>query len=52
PTLTEADVTATAAFALGAQGVGWAAAREGCEVFAVDGERRVRRSAGLPVLGG
>ncbi|MFE4667120.1 FAD:protein FMN transferase, partial [Streptomyces sp. NPDC056734] len=37
PTLTEADVTATAAFALGAQGVGWAAAREGCEVFAVDG---------------
>ncbi|MFE2042906.1 FAD:protein FMN transferase [Streptomyces sp. NPDC059477] len=52
PTLTEADVTATAAFALGAQGVGWAAAREGCEVFAVDGARRVRRSAGLPVLQG
>ncbi|MEV7286181.1 FAD:protein FMN transferase [Streptomyces sp. NPDC093252] len=49
PTLTEADVTATAAFALGADGIAWAAGRAGCEVFAVDGERRVRRSAGLPV---
>lgn len=48
PTLTEADATATAAFALGAEGVEWAASREGCEVFAVDAERRVRRTAGLP----
>ncbi|MER7052776.1 FAD:protein FMN transferase [Streptomyces sp. NPDC000351] len=49
PTLTEADTVATAAFAMGAEGVAWAAAREGCEVFAVDAERRVRRTAGLPV---
>ncbi|MFJ5261931.1 FAD:protein FMN transferase [Streptomyces sp. NPDC088387] len=49
PTLTEADATATAAFALGADGIAWAAARAGCEVFAVDGERRVRSTEGLPV---
>lgn len=49
PTLTEADAVATAAFAMGAEGVAWAAAREGCEVFAVDAERRVLRTAGLPV---
>lgn len=47
--LTEADATATAAFAMGAEGIEWAAAREGCEVFAVDAERRVFRTAGLPV---
>ncbi|WP_234352772.1 FAD:protein FMN transferase [Streptomyces sp. NRRL B-1140] len=52
PTLTEADAVATAAFALGGEGVGWAAARENCEVFAVDAERRVLRSAGFPVVGG
>jgi thiamine biosynthesis lipoprotein len=51
PSLTEADATATAAFAMGAEGVEWAAAREGCEVFAVDAERRVLRTAGLPVAG-
>ncbi|MFF4349493.1 FAD:protein FMN transferase [Streptomyces sp. NPDC001530] len=51
PSLTEADATATAAFALGAEGVEWAAAREGCEVFAVDAERRVLRTAGFPVAG-
>lgn len=51
PSLTEADATATAAFAMGAQGVEWAASREGCEVFAVDAERRVLRTAGLPVAG-
>ncbi|MEU1403696.1 FAD:protein FMN transferase [Streptomyces sp. NPDC005728] len=51
PTLTEADATATAAFALGAEGVAWAAARPGCEVFAVDAGRRVVRSAGVPVAG-
>ncbi|MFD4548204.1 FAD:protein FMN transferase [Streptomyces sp. NPDC058466] len=49
PSLTEADATATAAFALGAEGVDWAAAREGCEVFAVDAEREVLRTAGFPV---
>ncbi|MCZ9338846.1 FAD:protein FMN transferase, partial [Streptomyces sp. TRM76130] len=49
PTLTEADPVATAAFALGREGVGWAAARAGCEVFAVDADRRVLRSPGLPV---
>ncbi|MER5379349.1 FAD:protein FMN transferase [Streptomyces sp. NPDC002688] len=49
PSLTEADATATAAFALGTEGVEWAAAREGCEVFAVDAEHRVFRTTGLPV---
>lgn len=49
PTLTEADAVATAAFAMGAEGVEWAAAREGCEVFAVDAARRVFRTPGLPV---
>ncbi|QFZ16399.1 FAD:protein FMN transferase [Saccharothrix syringae] len=49
PTLTEADATATAAFALGVEGIGWAAARPGCEVFAVDAEGRVHRTPGLPL---
>ena len=49
PTLTEADATATAAFAMGAEGIDWAAAREGCEVFAVDADRQVFRTPGLPV---
>ncbi|GAA2761034.1 FAD:protein FMN transferase [Streptomyces paradoxus] len=52
PTLTEADTVATAAFALGVEGVAWAAAREHCEVFAVDAGRRVLRSAGFPVAEG
>ncbi|MET8452535.1 FAD:protein FMN transferase [Streptomyces sp. NPDC005209] len=47
--LTEADATATAAFALGAEGVAWAAGRAGCEVFAVDAGRRVLRTAGVPL---
>ncbi|MEV0905232.1 FAD:protein FMN transferase [Streptomyces hokutonensis] len=47
--LTEADATATAAFAMGPEGVDWAAARPGCEIFAVDTERRVRRTPGFPV---
>ncbi|MEV5438870.1 FAD:protein FMN transferase [Streptomyces sp. NPDC052682] len=47
--LTVADTTATAAFAMDVAGVGWAASREGCEVFAVDAERRVLRTAGFPV---
>lgn len=49
PSLTEADSVATAAFAMGAEGVEWAASREGCEVFAVDDERRVFRTPGLPM---
>ncbi|MGW0291319.1 FAD:protein FMN transferase [Streptomyces tuirus] len=52
PTLTEADAVATAAFALGPEGVAWAAARENCEVFAVDADRRVLRSAGFPGVAG
>lgn len=51
PTLTEADAVATAAFALGAEGVGWAAGRRGCEVFAVDAGRRVLRTPGFPGTG-
>ncbi|WP_367320202.1 FAD:protein FMN transferase [Streptomyces sp. HUAS ZL42] len=49
PTLTEADAVATAAFAMGAEGVQWAAGRQGCEVFAVDADRQVRRTEGFPV---
>ncbi|WP_330285949.1 FAD:protein FMN transferase [Streptomyces sp. NBC_00576] len=49
PTLTEADATATAAFAMGTEGIDWAAARKGCEVFAVDADRQVFRTPGLPV---
>ncbi|MFJ3494471.1 FAD:protein FMN transferase [Streptomyces sp. NPDC086091] len=52
PTLTEADAVATAAFAMGAAGVEWAAGVAGCEVFAVDAGLRVRRSAGFPGGGG
>ncbi|MER5530164.1 FAD:protein FMN transferase [Streptomyces sp. NPDC002677] len=49
PTLTEADSVATAAFAMGAEGAAWAAGRPGCEVFVVDTEHAVLRTAGLPV---
>lgn len=51
PTLTEADAVATAAFALGREGIAWAAARPGCEVFAVTADRRVRRTPGFPTAG-
>ncbi|MCI3271650.1 FAD:protein FMN transferase [Streptomyces cylindrosporus] len=51
PTLTEADSVATAAFAMGAEGVEWAASLDGCEVFAVDAERRVLRTEGFPTAG-
>jgi thiamine biosynthesis lipoprotein len=47
--LTTADAAATAAYAMGVEGIAWAAAQPGCEVFAVDSERRVFRSPGLPV---
>ncbi|MEV6941700.1 FAD:protein FMN transferase [Streptomyces sp. NPDC051172] len=50
-TLTEADSVATAAFALGVQGIGWAAALPGCEVFAVDAGGQVLRTEGFPVAG-
>jgi thiamine biosynthesis lipoprotein len=42
-----ADTTSVAAFAMGSAGVQWAAAEPGCEVFAVDADRRVFRSTGL-----
>ncbi len=45
--LTTADATATAGFAMGPDGIDWAAAQPGCLVFAVDAGRRVHRSAGL-----
>lgn len=45
--LTTADAVSTAAFALGREGIAWAAARPGCLVHAVDAERRVHRSAEL-----
>ncbi|MCT9081753.1 FAD:protein FMN transferase [Streptomyces fulvoviolaceus] len=48
PTLTEADSVATAAFAMGTEGIDWAASLPGCEVFAVDAERRVLRTPGFP----
>ncbi|MEO6084314.1 MAG: FAD:protein FMN transferase [Umezawaea sp.] len=48
--LTTADAAATAGFAMGVDGIAWAAAQPGCEVFAVDSERRVFRSPGLPVV--
>jgi thiamine biosynthesis lipoprotein len=51
PTLTEADSVATAAFAMGPEGVDWAASLDGCEVFAVDAERRVLRTPGFPAAG-
>ena len=51
PTLTEADSVATAAFAMGTEGVDWAAGQPGCEVFAVDAGRRVLRTPGFPVAG-
>ncbi|ANS68726.1 thiamine biosynthesis lipoprotein precursor [Streptomyces lincolnensis] len=47
-TLTEADAVATAAFAMGAEGVDWAASLDGCEVFAVDADRQVLRTPGFP----
>ncbi|MET7730569.1 FAD:protein FMN transferase [Streptomyces sp. NPDC005402] len=49
-TLTEADSVATAAFAMGPEGVDWAASLVGCEVFAVDAERRVLRTPGFPAV--
>lgn len=44
--LTVADATSTAAFAMGREGIEWAASRPGCTVFAVDADRRVFSTAG------
>lgn len=48
--LTTADITATAAFALGRPGVEWAAGQPGCRVFAVTDDGQVYRSAELDGL--
>ncbi|MCU1686476.1 MAG: thiamine biosynthesis protein [Amycolatopsis sp.] len=48
--LTTADSTATAAFAMGRDGIAWAAAQPGCEVLIVDADRRVHRTPGLHTL--
>ncbi|MFE5814697.1 FAD:protein FMN transferase [Streptomyces sp. NPDC056479] len=48
--LTLADTVATAAFAMGREGVEWAASREGCEVFAVDAGQGVLRTEGFPAV--
>jgi len=45
--LTTADAVSTAAFAMGEEGIKWAAAQPGCLVFAVDAHRRVRKSGAL-----
>jgi thiamine biosynthesis lipoprotein len=50
PSLTLADTVATAAFAMGREGVEWAAGRAGCEVFAVVAGGEVLRTAGVPVV--
>ena len=47
PDLTTADAVSTAAFAMGEEGIGWAAAQPDCLVFAVDARRRVRKSEAL-----
>ena len=47
--LTAAAATATAAFAMGEAGIEWAAARDGCEVFAVDARQRVFRTPRFPI---
>ncbi|WNV81929.1 FAD:protein FMN transferase [Umezawaea sp. Da 62-37] len=49
PDLTTADTVATAAYAMGQEGISWAAAQPNCEVFAVDSAHRVFRSPGLPI---
>ncbi|GAB2983428.1 FAD:protein FMN transferase [Amycolatopsis acidiphila] len=48
--LTTADAVSTAAFALGRDGIAWAAAQPGCLVHAIDAGRRVHRSPALADL--
>ncbi|MFC9250958.1 FAD:protein FMN transferase [Amycolatopsis thailandensis] len=50
--LGRADALATAAFAMGTEGIGWAAEQPGCEVMIIDTQRRVHRSPGLQLLCG
>ncbi|GAA3575414.1 FAD:protein FMN transferase [Amycolatopsis ultiminotia] len=45
--LTHADALATATFALGTDGIAWAATQPGVEVLIIDEGRRVHRSPGL-----
>ncbi|MFF0145622.1 thiamine biosynthesis lipoprotein [Amycolatopsis sulphurea] len=45
--LTHADALATATFALGTDGIAWAAEQPGIEVLIIDENRRVHRSPGL-----
>lgn len=47
PDLITADAVSTAAFAMGRDGIQWAAAQPECLVFAVDAHRRVHRSPEL-----
>jgi len=48
--LVTADAVATAAFALGTDGIAWAARQPGCLVFAIDAHHRVHRSSNLDGL--
>ncbi|RSN39947.1 thiamine biosynthesis protein [Amycolatopsis sp. WAC 04197] len=48
--LLRADALATAAFAMGDEGIDWAASQPGCAVLIVDTDRRVHRSSGLKLL--
>jgi thiamine biosynthesis lipoprotein len=50
--LVTADALATAAFAMGAEGITWAADRPGCEILIVDDSRRMHRTAGLALASG
>ncbi|MFC9257398.1 FAD:protein FMN transferase [Amycolatopsis thailandensis] len=45
--LVTADSLATAAFAMGTEGIAWVAAQPGCQVLIVDAKRQVYRSPGL-----
>lgn len=48
--LTTADSLATAAFAMGTEGIAWVASQPGCAVLIVDAERQVHRSPGLKLV--
>ncbi|QXV62330.1 FAD:protein FMN transferase [Amycolatopsis sp. TNS106] len=45
--LVTADSLATAAFAMGTEGIAWVASQPGCQVLVIDAERQVHRSPGL-----
>ncbi|PRY46316.1 FAD:protein FMN transferase [Umezawaea tangerina] len=47
--LITADAVATAAFAMGTEGITWAATQPNCEVFAINSSRHVFRTPGLPI---